>query len=463
MKYLAVNILLVSVQAWSLASSASGTSSGWPLMVSAGELHTCELNTKGVKCWGARRDRQCEVPVLNWPTQVSAGRAHTCALDAEGVKCWGSNALGETNVPKLKSPTQVNAGGSHTCALDAEGVKCWGSNPSGETDVPVLKFPTQVSVGGGHTCALDAEGVKCWGVNGKGQTDVPILNSPTQVTTGEVHTCALDAKGVKCWGDHWSGATNVPALKSPTQVSAGASHTCAIDAEGVKCWGRNTFGETDVPVLNSPTQVSAGGSHTCALDAEGVKCWGANNRRQTNVPDLVFDIVDGAIPFVNSTRAEYLKPIVKLGTDVNSKAYYLECLFAAPAILSMDSSFFVGKYIPRFKKTIKWLKESFGFPGDIRKIPDTEIHRRFAVVSIQSALAAGLNFLNPESQSAFQDGIRTAGGALSDSMDNQKVLALIKQVDALSVEKQILKSSPRSAFLVDSLELAADWLREKVK
>jgi hypothetical protein len=33
----------------------------------------------------------------------------------------------------------------------------------------------------------------------------------------------------------------------------------------------------------------------------------------------------------------------------------------------------------------------------------------------------------------------------------------------LQIEKKNLKSSPRVAFLAESLELAANWLREKVK
>jgi len=396
---------------------------------------------------------------------VSLAINSVCALDAEGVKCWGLNDEGQSDVPALKSPTQVSAAGGHTCAIDAEGVKCWGAKlfGYGRIDVPALKLPIQISAGGLHTCAIDAEGVKCWGYNEDGQTDVPALKSPIQVSSGETHTCALDVEGVKCWGVGGSFSTDIPALKSPIQVSAGGDHTCALDAEGVKCWGKNSNGQTDVPTLKSPTQVSAGTSHTCALVADGVKCWGGTEYYRFSPHDLVMDIVLKAVPFLTSARANYMKSIAKLRFEVKSKTYYLKCLLASPAILSMDSSYFTKTFLPLFKKDVESRQKAFGYKGDIREVPDAEEHRKLAIVSIQSALIVSLEFISSEQQTKVQDSLRATGTALAEPMNNQKILDLVKQVDALAAEKQKLKSSSKSAFLVDSLELAANYLREKVK
>jgi len=458
MKFLFVTILalLLSSQVWALGGNGFIPR---PIMVSAGDEHTCVLDVGGVNCWGSNYYGQLNVPLLKYPTQVSAGDEHTCALDAEGVKCWGSNDFGQTNVPRLKSPTQIVVGNSFSCALDLEGVKCWGNNSYGQIYVPVLKSPIQVSAGGNHTCALDLEGVKCWGFNYDGQTNVPVLKSPVQVSAGGRHTCALDIEGVKCWGLNDKGQTKVPALKSPTQVSAGPSHTCALDAEGVKCWGENDEGQTDVPTLISPIQVSAGWLYTCALDAEGVKCWGQNDKGQINVPEVLFDLLSDAIPILSASRAQYLK-----GTsEFKSQAYYLACLIASPAILSVDSSYFVESFIPRFKKLIQLQQKQLGYKGNIQDVPDAEEHRKLAIVSLQSALSVSISYISQDQQTSLQDSLRAAGVALSEPMNNHKIKDLLTQIDALSAEKQKLKSSPKSAFLVDSLELAANWLREKVK
>jgi hypothetical protein len=461
LKYLIVFFLLLSTRVWAIGDTKVEKIYGSSFMVSPGRHHTCALDAEGVKCWGFGSNGQTNMLglALKSPIQVSAGWAHTCALDAEGVKCWGFGS--EMPIPSLKSPVQVSAGYWHTCALDAEGVKCWGTNHAGQLIVPALKSPTQVSAGYHHTCALDADGVKCWG--NIGEAIVPALKLPTQVSVGADHTCVLDADGVKCWGLNKYGQTKVPTLKSPTQVSAGGNSTCALDAEGVKCWGDGQFGQTTVPYLNRPIQVSVGYNHACALDTDGVKCWGNNNSHELNAPAILFDLAGSAVPFVTAARAEYLEPSANFNVGVKSKAYYLKCLLISPAILSNDSTYFLEKFLPKFQKTIEWLQQAFSFGGDIREIPDAEEHRKLAIMSIQSALSVSLSFTATDEQASIQDVIRAAGGALAEPMNSQKIKDLVLQIDALSAGKQKLKSSSKSAFLVDSLELAANWLREKVK
>jgi len=459
LKYLMAFILLFSAQAWAI---------DWPFMVSVGGSHACALDTAGVVCWGSNEYGQTNVPVLKSPTQVSAGVTHTCALDSEGVKCWGDNEHGQSKVPKLKSPFMVSAGPEYTCALDATGVKCWGATPFSKDFLPALKSPTQISTAVTRACAVSeyygVKQLKCWGSDLYSDSYVPNLESPTQVDAGSRLSCALNVWRVECWGDYSSQVhANAPKLKSPIQVSTRGNRVCALDAEGVKCWADYMHTLPAVPPLKNPTHISVGYAAFCAVDDDGVKCWGADDQKLTNVPNVARDLVRLAATLVSFARAEYLKAFSVLAPDIAPKTDYLRHLLVSPAILSVDSSFFTEHFVPDFKNKLKRFQNSLGYPSDIRKFPDAEAHRKLAIVSIRSALSVSLNFVSFDAQSSIQDAIRTAGAASADPMNKQKIRDLVKQVDGLKSEKRNLKSFPKSAFLVDTLELAANWLREKVK
>lgn len=297
-----------------------------------------------------------------------------------------------------------------------------------------------------------------------------VFKGQTSVSAGGRHICisARETGIVKCWGSNGVGQLNVPTLNTPYRVSAGAYHTCAMDKEGVKCWGDNRYGQLNIPALYKPFYVIAERNHTCAYDSEGIKCWGDIPFEDINNLNLKSDLVLEATHSAPAVRAEYLKPFSKLieESDFNSPTIYLQYLLVSPAVLNTDSQYFTDLLIPEFHKGIETLQNTFGYSDlndGLSKIPDNEKNRKIAITSIQSALFVVQNFLGFDSQAGLQDGIRTAGSAVSDPMNNQKILDLVKQVDAFVVEKQKLKSSPKSAFLVDTLELAASWLREKVK
>jgi hypothetical protein len=457
-------LLIMSLPALAAEGSAVG-----PLnfQVSVGEDNSCALDADGVKCWGDNTEHQLEVPVLKSPIQVDVGYRNACALDAEGVKCWGfRRSYAETLIPFLKSPTSVNVGTQAACAIDLEGVKCWRNLSNDRIKVPRLKSPTQVVVGGANACAMTANGIKCWDHEGKMQP-VPKLKAPTQLVVGEDYACVLDVDAVKCWGNNENGETEVPNLKSPYYLSTNSGYTCALDAEGVKCWGfkrRSKFYDENKVKLIHPTQIAATVSHICALDIEGMKCWGddEHDAGEKTVPPLNLDLLKPAILSLSGARAEYIKTLVAVSPAKQPLRY----VFASPSVLSVDSEYFIENFIPRFQKLAKYNEERLGYstnPASFRNVPDTAEDRKLAILAIKSTLEIGANFLAPDQQKSLQGIIRSAGVAIADSMNNQKVLNLVKQVDALSSEKQKLKSSPKSAFLVDTLELAANWLREKVK
>lgn len=478
-KSLIVLSFLVCAQAWA----------AYP-MVSLGNDHTCAIDSEGMKCWGIRFP--LEISSLKSPSQIDSGIESVCVLDIEGVKCWGvpreelyagpQKPWIQLEVPPLKSPIQVSAGDG-ICAIDAEGLKCWGFGAQVnikdiENFAKSLKTPTQVSVGRDLLCAIDAEGVKCEILfDDYVDRNIPKLKFPRQVSVGSNHACALDAEGVKCWGNNSFGQLEVPPLKKPTQLTAGSFHTCALDAEGVKCWGDNQYGPTkDAPTLKSPTQVSAGGSYTCAVDLDGVKCWSAGNN--TFLPLCVStscipiwymrDFVRETIPLATPVRAMYLKGIAEVlqTDDLDTTLQYLQFLLSTPAITSMDSEYFNRNIIPTFKKRSEKIQKDLGYSDStdgFKRIPDNQKSRGLAVSSIHTALSVGLNFIALELQASVQTCIHQTENVQLDSLDNRKIRELIKCIDSLTVEKQNLKSTLKTAFLVDSLELATSWLREKVK
>ncbi len=272
------------------------------------------------------------------PLLLTAGELHTCAVFDATLKCWGANSSGQLGqgdqAPRGDDPdemgddlppvdlgaghvvTSIDAGGNHTCAiLDDAALKCWGDNDNGQlgigtgdgrdwgvdptdmgdglpaVDLGTGRHAVAVSAGVNHTCAiLDDGSLKCWGDNEQGQlglgdrrdrdhprdmgdrlptVDLGTARTATAVAAGTHHTCViLDDGAVKCWGDGWRGQLGLgddidrgdqpgemgdalPTVDLGTGRTAAALSTgsfagqnCAIlDDATVRCWGYNAFGE----------------------------------------------------------------------------------------------------------------------------------------------------------------------------------------------------------------------------
>ncbi len=279
---------------------------------------------------------------------VSAGETHTCALDTSGVAfCWGANFAGQVGDgstiggdgnPRLTGrwiPTPVatnevfeklEIGEQHTCGITAGGaVYCWGRNLYGQlgdgttTDrsVPVLVsggLSLSDLAAGNHTCGLVGAGsAYCWGNNNEGQlgfADIALTPMPVSgginflsITAGTEHSCGIATTGITyCWGRDGAGElgdglddTGGP-IPRPIdgnhafgQVKAGRGHACGLTVDGsAYCWGGTGSGQlgngtedvqTGIPVavvggLQFKT-ISPHGAGTCAITNDGVPyCWG---------------------------------------------------------------------------------------------------------------------------------------------------------------------------------------------
>ncbi|MCA8836450.1 MAG: putative Ig domain-containing protein, partial [Proteobacteria bacterium] len=138
------------------APTRVGTDANW-LQVSTGSIHTCAVNDAGqLFCWGFNSSGRLGLGVTtqnigspsrvgtdaNW-LQVSAGNQHTCAVNTGGeFYCWGAGSNGRQGLGALFQTTpatpvgtnwsQISAGGSHTCAVNEIGqLHCWGESDNG--------------------------------------------------------------------------------------------------------------------------------------------------------------------------------------------------------------------------------------------------------------------------------------------------------------------------------------------
>lgn len=234
------------------------------LFVTAGDAHTCALDTTGaVSCWGGNGNGQLgkspveltrsAVPVRvelgGTVKSIAAGAAHTCAvLDTDVVKCWGKNEQGQCGrtptapyvlpdvvlAPDNSADTslralKVVAGGNDTCALasadtsprldDARTFYCWGDNLYGQTGTPATQYPVTRP----NLIAYDRQNL--------GNGDMLVNGA----SVGPTFTCARTFVGMpngnvvkdvlRCVGSNFAGVRNADA-------GASADPTLLADGQG---------------------------------------------------------------------------------------------------------------------------------------------------------------------------------------------------------------------------------------
>jgi alpha-tubulin suppressor-like RCC1 family protein len=308
---------------YTLAASSSGlnaaTSAAFNInpvfiAVSAGELHTCGLRTRGIAyCWGRNDEGELgngsttssSVPIAVSGSgsfaSLSAGSVHSCGLVPGGAaSCWGFNHDGELgNGSTVNSGVPVSVSGGLTfglvtvgygdaCAVTTSGAAyCWGNNTSGQlgngsttaSSVPVavsggLVFAS-VSAGLDHVCGVTTAGAAyCWGNNAYGSlgngsvtsSTVPVAVSGAlpfaSVGAGFRFACGLTtAGGAYCWGDNYDGELGIGSTTGPQQCSGPPCSMTPVEVSGSLSF----------------TSLSVGYTHTCGLTGSGAAyCWGFN-------------------------------------------------------------------------------------------------------------------------------------------------------------------------------------------
>jgi hypothetical protein len=448
----------------------------------------CAITVDGLKCWDAEpRDQYPilgdhllhRIPPLKNPQQVVMTFDQVCALDDEGIKCWGAD---RREYPKFNNPTQITLTYDLLCSTVAEGVKCAGPIAQNQNFWESVKNPLQVETSALNSedyvvCIRNSQEVLCWEYNSHRAElkpiNGPVLRNPHHMSVGW-QICAIDDDGLKCWGipgERWDSSPKEDKIRAqnPLQVTSGEL-TCVLEATGVQCWNKDTLDLVSLPPLKNPFQVysQVGHGSTCAIDDEGIKCWDETGESVSDFPPLNFISINTLKGSASPARAQYLTPMSELSSrsDRNLQENFLLWALISPSVLSVDSNYYSEKLIPAYRLHLNNIGAALSYESrdaGLQKTPDTSIARMIALESIRSALAVASEFLSKDQHEQLQNALRATGVALSNPMNNQKILDLVKQMDALSVEKQKLRTSSKSAFLGDTLELAANWLREKVK
>ena len=287
---------------------------------------------------------------------VSAGENHTCTLNSDGeAYCWGDNSVGQLGNGSTESSmipvavsgnlrlTSISVGWDHTCGITVDNdAYCWGrgrygrlGNGSSENSmIPTavsgdLSFES-VNSGLAHTCGITTEGdAFCWGRGEDGilgnnsiessLVPVPVSGGLTfsSIDAGSATTCGITKSGdAYCWGASDFGSLLgqgddrdrkiAPGLVAgefkfePDSISVGLDHACAIStADEAVCWGRGRFGKLGIGSgdglgvienLRTPrevkgnisfTSIATGVFQTCGIATDGkAYCWGRNGSGQ---------------------------------------------------------------------------------------------------------------------------------------------------------------------------------------
>ncbi|MCA8838163.1 MAG: hypothetical protein K8963_09965, partial [Proteobacteria bacterium] len=288
-----------------------GNVANWA-QVSAGGQHACAVNTPGeLYCWGvndlgrigiADGSAITNLPirvgdVANW-AQVSAGNEHTCAVNTTGeLYCWGrgtdsrlglgSGLAASTRRTPVRVGTatdwiQTIAGFSHTCAIKDTGqLFCWGAGGNGRlgqisTNTQFIPARTstdadwsQAGAGEAHTCAIKDTGqLFCWGAGGNGRLgldDDDDRTSPVAVTTAPTQSAAPILASIDLTGG------SAPARFNNGMISAGQTTPPIIfvnsggDVQPNGCTVDTSSGQPSLPSGLRAHPAVSNGSVTCQI------------------------------------------------------------------------------------------------------------------------------------------------------------------------------------------------------
>ncbi len=395
-------------------------------------------------------------------TAFSSGEGAQCFIQREMLNCSAEGyddyaySVGKaTELAKGTLMKEVSVA-SHKLAvtIDVKGhLIAWGRLREDLMKFPQPKLVNPRAVGASYAdgaayaLVLDDEGLKVWGQAPKNFT----LNRPSMLSTGIRQSCAIDDSGVKCAGDDYSRGLTVPPLVNPVTVAVAPTFACAVDDSGLHCWGSD-LEPYSAPVWFRPSAEYPG----LHLDQ-----W-----------QWYIELLAGTTTGARSVFYDFVRRLTAedLGTklrrqEVQSMHYlarYLASAFLAPAVNGGDSAFYREKLIPRFLLDQKEITAELNLSG-IGAVGDNAMNRRVALSMIQSALSVGLNFFPPEGGNRLRDLLRLLGMASENPMDGGRVKEVVKRLADLSEEKEKLLASRQTAFLVETMDLATNWLQEKVK
>jgi len=474
------------------------------LELAVGTESACAIVRAGMRCWGQKLYGGMKAPELKHPRGIAAGNGIMCAIDDDGVHCWGAFAARngvEGMGPPMKNPRQVKPGEFNVCAIDDDGIHCWGNGEKSsgfkgtELNPPPVQHASFVSGMWHGFCAVADGGVQRWGdvfTFGWDKTQVPALKNPRFLN--EYCSCAIDDDGAHCWGHEQDRGGRMPALRNPVSMIGYWSSGCALDADGVHCWGDLPGA---VPSLQNP-KLLAGTLYNeyCAADDKGIHCWyspivrrdydsdpygllaipssiGVEGRWPT-VADPFFDLdhvvdLDAVLARVSSpARSIYYSGILgaikdKLAYGLPpsrplSEARYLTAKLLEPAFANEDNTYFRETFLPKYQASLRELEPELGV-NDIAHVSVTPLSREIGLRSVESALKVLEPILTGNDRNALAALERTIGQALVNPMNGVTLSTALAAIDGAGPLLAKANAVSKTAFVVPTVRLAADWLK----
>ena len=500
--------------------SSKSDPSGQRLSVGSVSKQVCAIDSNGMHCyfiWDTNYPRFGKQGRFLEDSSVYAvstvGDENICTISERGPECFKmlnydsfnpnhnqfTAELEKQRIPQLKNVKQIHVGyGKSICAIDDNGMHCWDKKLGTAMNAPLLKDPKTIS-GSFYNynyekekvvsefCAIESNAVKCFLLYGGDFTHqimtVPPLKNPKDVQYSRWNACATDDDGLHCWGWRDFDAK----LKNPRSVSAkSTNYVCALDDDGAYCW---YYGKPiDIPKLKNPSAIAVDGNIACAIDDDGLLCWELFSLNGTDKLRIQrFTEITNTLPITNifhldqleaflqlterrsqSARAKYLNSLKEFtrlhlsGKEISeslSLSRYLMAKLISPAILSIDSKYGNEVAIPRYTKSIQSAEEELGF-NNISKSPPTALNRKISMVSIRSAINVLKEFRSNDERALLANVLRALGQAITNPTDSN-INAVISEIDAISPILTSSQKNSKSAFLVDSINLAKEWLGGK--
>lgn len=463
----------------------------------------CTLSPAGVRCFGSDIDGALQVPDLRKPYDIAGSSAGACALDDEGVKCWRDN-FRDSYVPYLKNIALAHPAGTrykHVAIGDYYVYLTTDQNSvlayhPGERKLMDLKAPYgppfEKLAGSSTACGLRAGRV--WCADNSFQTtpqvfewtdveDIKLIRNTLCVKRkGNVAACFHGERSIAYTFPTLSRQVSAPKIPFPPEQLYELSTACEIlkYSNYDPYWNCESKDIISWPKFKDPMVAGINNTSFCVWDRtdRGLVCsnqilksegsglihipWLEGSVRRKIIGNHFFTLERVAAHL--RALARYSLPARRVFLDElaafadrlsDSKSSRWRLLkFLEPLVKTEDSPFYVEEIEPAYTQAMKDFE--FRLEGEF------EAHSAEQLVIALRVMAASLKtmgeFLPPEERAAVVNALREISRATlnPDAQTVSKALVAAKFVDVTKF------TAPQTEFLVQSLNLAAEWLKAEL-
>lgn len=477
------------------SNAALYTRKNFKPQLSVGTDYVCAIDQDQRKCYrldtgkedfesGSKRRGSEDIVLM-----VQQGHDY-CTIIKSHAFCGPVKHIYEYEIPKLLNPRQISMGRPGTCALDELGLHCWVQKDrynSIEVSTPTFKNPRQVSVYSFNNikdpqyCVLDDDGVHCIGSLFPKRIASEFPQNLIQIAAFDGNVCGISPDRLSCWARPLSNYSSYKfkdyyfPQQRPRQLIMNFNHMCTLDEMGVHCW-ENFDKKLEVPRLTNPVAIGISGGKVCALAAEGIVCWHFENKEVIRIPDARIGYPTRVNPAFNldqlhlflqvasssstPVRAQFFAELKKYAEEQKTaEARLLLAELIAPAINSLDTEYAKNTLTPKFQESLNGFRAELKVKN-LSMILSNDETQQVALKVILESFKRLKEFNAKDGQGALLNITRAIGQAMTSPSD-ENIKSLVAE---LNLQKSFMASSqsnPKSAFLVETILLAKEWLGGK--